>query len=311
MKGYLFYETKEGYHFRSIESLLAVAGSIARPAKFSYVYQTSNVRHHTGGKDIIQDMHGVYSWNLVRPVDVLSNLNQGAYASKLIEHDMFNKTINTTEYDYEKDFGNHFHTEHSDGSKTSIKTPLPKMKFDDTFKGLNEAFDQKVMVKSSTSYVYDRFENGKNYVIDSISDRHTTQKAISQRVLLSNGILELNVPGNSVLQAGDIITFDMPIMQPIGQNKTIQSSPYWAGRYLIYDMKHHINRLEDSYTMTIRCVKDNVDHPYTAEHNSWTHESGSTPKTHNIYKIDNELLGRIQTSGELDGKKLPSRGHHG
>ena len=103
----------------------------------------------------------------------------------------------------------------------------------------------------------------------------------------------------------------MPIMQPIGQNKTIQSSPYWAGRYLIYDMKHHINRLEDSYTMTIRCVKDNVDHPYTAEHNSWTHESGSTPKTHNIYKIDNELLGRIQTSGELDGKKLPSRGHHG
>ena len=46
------------------------------------------------------------------------------------------------------------------------------------------------------------------------------------------------------------------------------------------------------------------------EHNSWTHVAPRR-KTHNIYDIDKELLGRIQTSGELDGKKLPSRGHHG
>ena len=297
--GYLFYETKDGYHFRSIESLLAVGGAVARPAKFSYVYQMSNVRHHQvpGAKDIVQDMHGVLSWNLVKPVDVLNNLNEGGYASKLIEHDMFYKTINTTEYDYAKDFGNHFHTEHSDGAKTAVKTPLPYVKFEDTDKTLSEAFDQKVMLKSHTSNIHQTTATsgpqiGETVVIPSISSKHTTQKAISQRVLLSNGILELNVPGNSLLQAGDIITFDMPLMQSIGHNKAIKSNPYWAGRYLIYDLKHVINRADDEYSITIRCVKDNVEHPYIAEHAIWTHVAPRR-KTYNLYEIDNELLGRI------------------
>ena len=303
--GYLFYETKEGYQFRSIESLLAVGGSVARPSKFSYVYQISNVRDPSGAKDITQDLHGVYSWHLVKPVDVLNNLNHGGYASKLIEHDMFFKTINTTEYDYAKDFGNHFHTEHDTGSKTGDKTPLPYHKFDDTFKGLNEAFDQKVMFKSNTNYIHEMSKSNNpvvssvvaqvNTPIPSVSGRHIIQKAISQRILLTNGVLELTVPGNSLLQAGDIITFDMPIMQPVGHNKPIVSNPQWSGRYLIYDMKHIINRVvkdDVEYSMVLRCVKDNVAKPYVAEHNSWTYVADDR-QTHNIYKIDNELLGRM------------------
>ena len=45
------------------------------------------------------------------------------------------------------------------------------------------------MVKSHTSNIHD--------TAPTISDKHTTQKAISQRQLLSVGQLELNVPGNS------------------------------------------------------------------------------------------------------------------
>ena len=95
-----------------------------------------------------------------------------------------------------------------------------------------------------------------------------------------------------------------------GHNKKATSNPYWSGRYLIYAIKHTINRVDDEYHITIKAVKDNVNHPYVAEHNSWTHVAPRR-KTLNIYDIDKELLGRIQTSGELDGKKLPSRGHHG
>ena len=134
-----------------------------------------------------------------------------------------------------------------------------------------------------------------NTPIPSVSGRHIIQKAISQRILLTNGVLELTVPGNSLLQAGDIITFDMPIMQPVGHNKPIVSNPQWSGRYLIYDMKHIINRVvkdDVEYSMVLRCVKDNVAKPYVAEHNSWTYVADDR-QTHNIYKIDNELLGRM------------------
>ena len=288
--GYLFYETKDGYNFRSIESLLAVAGSVARPAKFAYYYQMGSVRHPVfGSKDIVADMHGVYSWDLNRPSDTLNNLAEGGYASKLIEHDMFYKTINTTEYDYAKDFGNHFHTEHKWGNKSNDKTPLPKAKFDDTFKTLSQAYDQKLMVKSHTSNIHD--------TAPTISDKHTTQKAISQRQLLSVGQLELNVPGNSALQAGDIITFDMPIMQPTGHKKEIVSSPFWAGRYLIYEMKHIIDRSKDTYSMILKCCKDNVAKSYVAEYNSWTH-SAPRRKTYNIYETDKEIITRMGTNAQ-------------
>ena len=286
--GYLFYETKEGYQFRSIESLLAIGGAVARPAKFSYNYQMANVRHHSSGsKDIVKDLHGVYSWSLNSPVDILNNLNQGGYANKMIEHDMLTKTISTTEYDYAKDFGNHFHTEHSDGFKSNVKTPLPKAKFDDTFMTLSEKYEQKVMFKSNTSGIHD--------TAASICDTMTTQKALSQRVLLSNGILEITVPGNSTLQAGDIITFDMPVMQPIAHNKAITPSPYWSGRYLIYDLKHVIDRVGDNYKIQIKAVKDNVKTPYVSENNSWTHMAPNR-KTHNIYDNDKELMSRLQSN---------------
>ena len=42
--GYVFYETPDGFHFRSLESLLAIAGAKARPVKFAYNYQIGNIR---------------------------------------------------------------------------------------------------------------------------------------------------------------------------------------------------------------------------------------------------------------------------
>ena len=154
---------------------------------------------------------------------------------------------------------------------------------------LSEKYEQKVMFKSNTSGIHD--------TAASISDTMTTQKALSQRVLLSNGILEITVPGNSTLQAGDIITFDMPIMQPIAHNKGITPSPYWSGRYLIYDLKHVIDRIGDNYKIQIKAVKDNVKTPYVSENNSWTHMAPNR-KTHNIYETDKEIITRMGTNAQ-------------
>ena len=290
--GYLFYEDFNGYHFRSIESLLAVGGAVARPAKWSYNFGMKDVRHPSGGKEIIKDLHGAESWSLHNPIDTLDNIGNGAYANRLIEHDMFNKTIEETDFDYAEEFGKHFHTEHSDGGKSSVKTPLPYAKFDDTLKTISDEPEARVMLKSNTKNIHEHIdEKGETYVVENVSDKHTTQKALSQRQLLSTGILEIVAPGNSLIQAGDIITFDMPIMEPLGHNVKAKASPYWAGRYLVYDMKHIVDKTEDKYTVHIRAVKDNVDHPYVSEDSMWSHVTQG--ELQSIYEADNELLGRM------------------
>ena len=282
---YLFYETYRGYHFRSIESLLAMGGAGRRPAKWKYQMQQQNIRHHTGGKEIMKDMHGVMSWSLSDPINTLENLNEGAYANTLIEHDMFNKIVNITEFNYETNWDKHYHTEMVDNN-----TKLPRAKFDDTGKKLSEKFDQRVFLKSSTSAVHTQVGNDGVTVnaIASIPSRFTTQKIVSQRKLLEEGILTLMVPGLSVLNAGDIINFDMPVMTPLAHNQKQQSNPYWGGRYLIYNIKHSISKSSGEYTMQIKAFKESMSTAYPRESDEWSHVGFST--VHDIDNIDKQVI---------------------
>jgi hypothetical protein len=293
--GFLFYETPDGYHFRSYESLFAMAGAIARPVKWHYRPQLKNIRNpRTGVEEPVKDMHGVNNWTLDKPVDVLKNLNAGGYANKSIEYDPFYKTINVTDYNYEKYFGKHFHTEHDgDGHKSDDKTHLPAA---GNIEGsiLSEAYEQRVFLSSRASKLHDKF--------NPIGAERSTQKIMSQEALLKNGVLTLHVPGNSVLQVGDIIDFEMPLFQPLGDNKPARKNPYWAGRYLITFLKHNVDVIS-GYTMTILAVKDNVAHQYITEHQSWRHQAPDG-KTHNIYEQDKQIMSRLGPTG-MDIKGTP------
>ena len=294
--GFLFYETTDGYHFRSYESMFAMAGAIARPTKWRYRPQIKNIRNpRTGVEEPVKDMHGVNNWGLDRPVDVLASLNSGGYANKSIEYDSFYKTINITNYNYEKDFPKHFHTEHDgDGHKSDDKTHLPAA---GNIEGsrLSEAYEQRVFLSSNPSRVHNKF--------GTISSELSTQKIMSQEALLKSGVLTLNVPGNSVLQAGDIIDFEMPLFQPLGDDKPVRKNPYWAGRYLVTFLKHNVD-VTGGYTMTILAVKDNTAHQYIPEHQSWKHEAPNKGRTHNIYEQDKLIMNQLGPAG-MDIKGTP------
>ncbi len=291
--GYLFFETAVGYHFRSYESLLAVGGATARPAKWKYQPQIQNIRAGRldpeggpapGTKDVVKDLHSVHSWKFEKSVDILQNFKAGAYSNRMIQYDPFYKIIATNDYDYVADFYNHFHTEHSDGYKTAVKTPLPQAKFDDTDRPVSQESLQKVMLKSNTSKVHDNKEFVSHY--------QTTQKSMSQHQFMRKNILSITAPGNSVIHAGDIITFDMPLYRPIGDNLRPQSNPHYAGRYLVTAIQHTISMEAGKYEILIKAVKDSVRHPFKAEKNSYPL---ATPdfKSINVYNTDKKILSKL------------------
>jgi hypothetical protein len=284
--GYLFYENNDGYHFRSIESLLAMAGAGRRPARWNYRMQVAPIRGHHGGRDVESDLEGVSSWSITKPIDMVDSISQGAYASKLIEHDMFYKKVTTSNYDYDKDWENHFHMEIKGDNKN---TPLPYANFEDTFKKLSEEYDSKVMLKSHTSNIHnDKFN---------ASSKLTYQKAISQRRLLFNGTLQFVAKGLSHLQIGDTINFDVPLITSKGHNKKQELSPYWSGRYLIYEIKHVLNKSPEDYTIHVKAFKDNPAEAYPEEYNSWTHLAQG--KTHNVYDLDDKVIGDAGISSKF------------
>ena len=285
--GYLFYETPTGFHFRSIESMLALGGAVARPSIFKYNYQIANAQD----QDVETDLKNVIRYHFERPANTLFNLNEGMYANKLITHDSFNKTIEETDFDYMDTFGTFFHTEHDDGFKSAEKTTLPYSKFDGQPFDISQKANAKLMTATNTSKIHNDYEiiRPKDYL----------QSRLSQRLQLRNVNLNLQVFGNSLITAGCIINFEMPYLRPLGDNELPENNPYWSGRYLVMGVKHTISQEDERYEMSLKCMKDAVRTPYEAEiENTSVTEREYEQSVLNIYEADSDYL-KDDLLGEL------------
>ena len=252
--GYLFFETSKGYHFRSLDSMLAMNSSVGRPTRWNF--QTRIVAVKDSPKDEVKDIEGrmmtVIRYEFAKPVDIISNIAGGLYANKLITHDAFNKTITTTDFNYKDNFQTQFHLESIGESDDVDKMITPDTNLKDTGKALFENPDSHKLVVSNTSKVHDNYDFSADQL----------QKTVSQRQAFKNMNLSLLVYGNTSLNAGDVINFSAPILQP---GDKIDENPYTSGRYLIMSLKHTISVETQTHEMVLRCYKDSVRTPYPAE----------------------------------------------
>ena len=154
------------------------------------------------------------------------------------------------------------------------KHVLPNTQYNDTGKGLNEYPNAKKMVVTETSKVHNDYEF--------VPSSQTIPKIVSQRKSLENLNLTMLVYGNTLLNAGDVINFTVPLMRP---GETITPNPYTSGRYLIMAIKHTITLETQTHEMTLRCMKDSVRTPYPREEDALIVGKDNT-KEINIYNED-------------------------
>ena len=263
--GYVFYEDATGFHFRSIASMMAMGGQDNAPALAKWAYagvinSTTDNEKRPQIKDIEKRMRSVIKAEYEKPVDTLANMNNGMYANQVIKHDAFNKTITTTNFDYLKEGDKQPHTEH--GKESGLLLPTKKsdktkgVPYEDTGTGLNEKFDSKVMVKSSTKKTHNLYERPATAGLGNRT---------SQSQVLRNHNLSLLVYGNTLLNCGDVITFASQVKRP-GQAKDNEGlNPYTSGRYVIMAIKHTINIETQVHEMVLKCFKDSVFNAYPSE----------------------------------------------
>ena len=254
--GYLFFETAKGYHFRSLDSLLFLNATVARPTRWNF--QTRIVRVKDSPKDEVKDIEGrmmtVIRYEFAKPVDTINNIASGLYANKLVVHDAFNKTLTTQDFNYADNFQTQFHLESIGESGDGDKFITPDVDLNDTGKALFEFPDSHKLVVSNTSKVHNDYE------FTPVSN--TLQKTVSQRAAFRNMNLSLLVYGNTSLNAGDVINFSSPVLQP---GDKIKENTYTSGRYLIMALKHTISVETQTHEMVLRCYKDSVRTPYPKE----------------------------------------------
>jgi len=261
--GYKFFETSEAFHFRSIDSMMGAGGQFAEVTpKWKYQSMITAVTEDAKQpelKDIERRLSSVIKYEFDKPVDTLDNITGGFYANKVTVHDAFNKTIKTFNYNYNESGPNQVHTEINTDRFSTVGLLYPEdgsgkgVKFADTGKSLTEMYDAKTMVVTETSKVHNDYEFTPTSQLLPLST-HQSQA-------MRNMNLSLLVYGNTLVNAGDIITFTSPVQRP-GE---VENNPYTSGRYVVMAIKHMVNVESQRHEMVLKCFKDSVRNAYPKE----------------------------------------------
>jgi hypothetical protein len=255
--GMCFFESAIGFSFKSYESMLAVSGVSARPVVAKFLSVPANVRDEQGNKNVIRSMQIVESFNINSQFDTLKNLRNGVYNSRVVSHDLYNKTFTETDFDYHTQFEKNFHTEHDgQGNKIDDKVILPVANYDEG-KTLSDNPEGTLYFVSTTENIHTGFEQAPQEKI--------LGKRLSQRLSFETMTLSLNCHGFTGLSAGELISFEMPAFEPSGVDNPLDIDPYMSGRYLVKSIRHQVNTAADKHRMVVDCIKDSVMRPYPVE----------------------------------------------
>ena len=99
--------------------------------------------------------------------------------------------------------------------------------------------------------------------------------------VINGTALKLIIKGQSYLEAGDLIQFNMLAVDE--KNTDGSFDPQYSGKYIITKIRHQIN--DKKYTMALECAKDSVKRGFTV--NDFKHERNrNIPNLRNTYSAE-------------------------
>jgi hypothetical protein len=257
--GYYFYETTTGYFFRSWQNMITNQGNFARPQRQDFYYQPLKMENESNATDqtkIEREYESVEAYQFVNNFhDVVANTTLGTYGHRVISHNLFDKSYDINDYNYHNEFGS---TPHADTLKYSNQYAIMNSPVDyDNKDGVSSYAESRVSLQTTTPFLHDK--DVGNYGLDAIQDGLKTGQAISQGNQVKHGTaLILTVKGQSYLQAGHLITFNLADVN--SANTDNPNDPRFSGNYIITKIRHHVTK--DQYRMILECAKDSVATSY-------------------------------------------------
>lgn len=225
--GFFFFETSEGYHFKSIDRLLQKGEN---PPKRSIIY---NDTPDTGGKDIPKKYDTkALTFQKGNLVNLGEKYKVGAFSSKIISFDPFScfyevRRFNNTSFE---------------DSYRSAGIDLPR----ENQELIPEGSEEKSDFSRTTYYLMDTGTLPDGNVDQQLSkskdenfkSRDIVNQAIMRYNLLFSSKIEITIAGDFELHAGDSVFFDSAeLTDKVNSNVNEQS----GGLYIISELCHFVS----------------------------------------------------------------------
>ena len=247
--GYFFWEDRDGFNFKSVDSVVS-----PDPNKFGgsgkvavYSYEPANV-DETEFKDHRKIQEVVFR----SEIDMMKKLREGAYSTECAFFD-----INTgvyTEYTYK------LSESWDEMAHLGPQTKLPKGQ---------EQLSQYPTRRLSSVINHENWYNGTEVASNDASDEsdepsefYDSQKqylvqSISRVGTLFNQQLAISVTGNLDLRVGQKIEVQIPNQVPLESKEDLGSvDPEHSGIYLIRKLNHQFDRLSMSVYTVLELIRD-------------------------------------------------------
>jgi hypothetical protein len=275
--GMLFYENAHGFQFKSYEGLFCSKDGTPRPIKANYTPKVKNV-----GEDDIYNLQSVEDFKVLSQFNTLQNTAHGVYASRLITHDLYNKTFATHDFDYNLEYEKQNHLEKdANGDKIDNNGILPFFNYDkgETFGSKNEGV---LFLQSETAKVHNTHELPQS--------KDILQKRVSQHLAVNSLAIEITVPGSTEINIGDIVHFAMPKYSEHSPEDVNDQDVYLTGRYLISAARHQVSIISKKHTMVLELIKDSFNTAYPEEIvDLWTNNEDDTGSAYSATEMDEYL----------------------
>ena len=203
--GFLFYETLDGYKFKSIKSLLE---------QDPITYTQTDKPGDQGFFKILQN-------NLNQTNDIGMNMRMGMYANRTLYVDIENQTFEEVDFKI---------------SQLNLKRP-PKL-----LDGI-EDFPTRLMLRVNDFGVAQK--GSKKDEVQPLSELAVYQnKSYVRNNLLFSQSINISIPLNTTLRAGDVINIKLPVKKDDKGSKTDsygnEKTNDPSGKYLICELRHLI-----------------------------------------------------------------------
>ena len=228
--GFLFYENKDGFNFKSIDGLtssLKVAEGksekkeslkVGKAYSFSAIISEST----TKGEPL-----KIIKWNIEKNIDLRKSLRIGMYSNYTFFYDMITNRVSGYKYNLKDELG----------EKTLGKDTIPVSAF-------GESISRMMFRKSD----HGTLEKGAG-LDTSGRDEADMAKSFSRYNLLFTQAINILVPLNTELKVGDVIYCEFPYKNQGGNSN--EMDPEISGNYLIRELRHHFTANQNSTSLKL------------------------------------------------------------
>ena len=280
---FMFYENKDGIHFRSLDSLYK------QPVVAEY--NTGKFSHQKGSGTVVKDVLEEYSrpinHQIVQANDMLSNVRGGLLGSQLITHNVFNKSYSVKTHRYFENFGDNgrlgdnpiYNNNKIDEFGNTVDSftdanihlhPTSKVGENDAQHYVEQTSRSSAGgfisgVKAAFGALFggggdDGGEVGETTIATTPYSPNRIENALLHRqakfLELRKGLsLVVEVHGMTNMAVGQTINFEMLVVgETHGKSK---ADPYYSGKYLITQLRHDFLEVpQRKHTIDMTIVKD-------------------------------------------------------